>query len=206
MNLPHTWQTVTRVGFDYGNLYSRLVAEAPPGATIVELGVAHGQSGVFLAVEAHNAEKGLRLLLVDIFRHAARKHTLIAPDGHPKAVHHLERSGARNWRVWVSDCQDAAAAVEDGSVWAVFLDAEHTYTATLRQIRAWWPKVQTGGYFAGHDYHRDWPGVPAAVDTLFPKDKIEVLGRCFVVRKTPELSVPPPTIHEYAPGAQPGTL
>jgi hypothetical protein len=40
---------------------------------------------------------------------------------------------------------------EDKSVSFVYLDGDHSYKAVLADLKAWWPKVRTGGILAGHD-------------------------------------------------------
>jgi len=52
----------------------------------------------------------------------------------------------------------------------VFIDADHSYEGCLRDIMAWLPKVQRGGFISGHDYDNpDYPqfGVKRAVDEFF---------------------------------------
>lgn len=41
--------------------------------------------------------------------------------------------------------------LKDGELDFVFVDGDHSYEATLEDIRNYWPKVKTGGIFAGHD-------------------------------------------------------
>lgn len=43
----------------------------------------------------------------------------------------------------------------DGSLDWVFLDGDHDYPAVLDDIKAWLPKVKTGGVLAGHDFVPD---------------------------------------------------
>lgn len=53
----------------------------------------------------------------------------------------------------------AASLFEDESLDAVFIDGNHSYEAVSNDILAWWPKVQVGGVFGGHDFRNDtiWP-------------------------------------------------
>jgi hypothetical protein len=62
---------------------------------------------------------------------------------------------------------EAAEDFEDGSVDFVFIDADHAYESTLKDIRAWLPKIRKGGILAGHDYVEKWKGVKQAVDECF---------------------------------------
>ncbi len=61
----------------------------------------------------------------------------------------------------------AAKTIEDGSVDVLFIDADHSYQATLADIKAWLPKVKSGGVLCGHDYGDLFPGVKQAVDEMF---------------------------------------
>eukprot|EP00930_Biecheleria_cincta_P004820 TRINITY_DN105751_c0_g1_i1.p1 TRINITY_DN105751_c0_g1~~TRINITY_DN105751_c0_g1_i1.p1 ORF type:complete len:363 (+),score=62.05 TRINITY_DN105751_c0_g1_i1:55-1143(+) len=50
------------------------------------------------------------------------------------------------------DSQLAASQIEDGAIDFVYLDARHDFAGVIADIHAWWPKVRTGGVFAGHDF------------------------------------------------------
>lgn len=55
----------------------------------------------------------------------------------------------------------------------IFIDAEHTYEALLRDIKTFTPFVKPGGVLCGHDYSTAFPGVMKAVDDSFGKDKTQ---------------------------------
>lgn len=64
---------------------------------------------------------------------------------------------------------EAAEKFQDGAMDFVYIDANHSYEECLQDLTAWWPKVRTGGVFAGHDYlDGEFPfavfGVKKAVD------------------------------------------
>lgn len=46
----------------------------------------------------------------------------------------------------------ASLVVAPGSLDLCYIDADHTYEAVKCDLAAWWPKVKSGGIFAGHDY------------------------------------------------------
>eukprot|EP00440_Ansanella_granifera_P061777 gb/GFBE01066975.1/.p1 GENE.gb/GFBE01066975.1/~~gb/GFBE01066975.1/.p1 ORF type:complete len:369 (+),score=62.99 gb/GFBE01066975.1/:1-1107(+) len=46
----------------------------------------------------------------------------------------------------------AASQMEDRELDFVYLDARHDFAGVVADIHAWWPKVRTGGMFAGHDF------------------------------------------------------
>lgn len=63
----------------------------------------------------------------------------------------------------------AASLVRDGTLDLVFIDADHSYEGCVADIKAWSPKVRTGGFISGHDYHSgNFPGVVQAVEESFP--------------------------------------
>ncbi len=68
----------------------------------------------------------------------------------------------------------------------VFIDASHLYEDAKMDILAWRPKVRPGGILAGHDYGRGGQRgyeVDKAVDEIFGKGGIEILGKSTWVRK-----------------------
>lgn len=48
--------------------------------------------------------------------------------------------------------EEAAATVADGSLDAVYIDADHSKQGVLADLWLWRPKVRSGGIIAGHDY------------------------------------------------------
>lgn len=54
---------------------------------------------------------------------------------------------------------EAVTAFDDGELDCVFIDANHAYEAVMADLRAWEPKVHSGGIVAGHDFYNDtnWP-------------------------------------------------
>jgi len=64
---------------------------------------------------------------------------------------------------------EVAKTLEDGSLDAVFIDADHTDAGVTEDLEAWVPKVKRGGLIAGHDYGDGQWGVTAAVDRFFPE-------------------------------------
>lgn len=49
----------------------------------------------------------------------------------------------------------------------VFIDANHDYNTTRRDILHGLSLLQDGGILCGHDYRGEWPGVIRAVDEVF---------------------------------------
>lgn len=67
------------------------------------------------------------------------------------------------------DTVAAAQHVPDGSLDFVFIDACHEEKAVIADIKAWTPKIRSGGMLMGHD--RAWPSVQRALKRMCPKYK-----------------------------------
>jgi len=52
----------------------------------------------------------------------------------------------------------ASKLFSDSELDFVYIDGDHSYEFVSTDIKAWWPKVKSGGILAGHDYT---PGNPA---------------------------------------------
>lgn len=65
---------------------------------------------------------------------------------------------------------------EDGWFDYVYIDSDHRYEQTVRDIAQWWPKVKKGGILAGHDYSDiEAYGVVAAVDEFVEANDIKYI-------------------------------
>jgi len=68
---------------------------------------------------------------------------------------------------------EAAMLFDDGYFDYVYIDGDHTLAAASEDLKAWWPKVKSGGYFAGHDYSASI-GVMRAVDNFCEENGLDV--------------------------------
>jgi len=60
----------------------------------------------------------------------------------------------------------ASLGIPDESLDFVFIDASHDAESVTADIRAWFPRVRSGGALTGHD--ANWPSVQAALDEQLP--------------------------------------
>jgi predicted O-methyltransferase YrrM len=60
----------------------------------------------------------------------------------------------------------ASLGIPDESLDFVFIDASHDTESVTADIRAWRPRVRTGGALTGHD--ANWPSVQSALDEQVP--------------------------------------
>ena len=141
--------------------------------TIVEVGTLFGLT----AREIDRQMKGGRVIAVDNFSWN--------PFGLPPAVHEeftrrilkgtgveLVNASSHDWRSTIDKKPDM-----------IFFDADHRYEAVKEELL--WAKSQGIKIISGHDYGNPNPlfGVTRAVDEVFGKENVEVVGMCWRVRK-----------------------
>jgi predicted O-methyltransferase YrrM len=68
-----------------------------------------------------------------------------------------------------SSSEEFASKIEDDSLDFVFIDGDHSYEATLKDLQNYWPKVKSGGVFAGHDINLTT--VDSALKEFFKDEK-----------------------------------
>jgi hypothetical protein len=79
-----------------------------------------------------------------------------------------------NYKFLKMDSVEAASHVNDDFLDFAFVDGDHSYVGTKRDIKAWLPKVKNGGWICGHDYDNQntLGDVKGAVDEIFGNDII----------------------------------
>lgn len=175
--------------FTYPRLYRRAVENAPEGGTLVEVGSWMGKSVTFLAVEAINSGKQLRIVAVDSWEDHVPVTSPGSYDGeetYRSYLAHIEPVSDQVRTVRAKSL-DAAETFEEESCDFVFIDASHEYQDVLEDLRAWYPKVKPGGVLAGHDYH--WPGVNRAVRRFVDERGLTrpAMGElCWIIRLKPD--------------------
>jgi cephalosporin hydroxylase len=163
---------------DFQSIYIEAAKNCSPSGTMVEIGVYIGESLLFLAQQAFAQKKNIRVVGVDAFMGVGAWGT---PGSTQSERHRVSEKNNPQWYgvhgilapVWkdVSIIKSlsvpAADFFRDASVDFVFIDADHNHDAALNDMRAWWPKVKSGGMMAGHDIGLD--SVRSAVD-LFSEE------------------------------------
>ena len=142
------------------------------GMTVVEVGTLFGLT----ARELSNWVVGGRVIAVDNFSWN--------PFGLPPHIHEsftrrilrgsaveLVNASSEDWRAKISDRIDM-----------VFFDASHRYEDVKAECE--WAKAAGIRIISGHDYGNPNPrfGVTRAVDEVFGRDNVEVVGMCWRVR------------------------
>lgn len=172
--MEHFYQTVGENFFTYPNLYAQIVAAAPQVAHFVEIGCWKGRSASFMGVEIHNSGKQIKFDCID---HWDVEGGLDLFKENTKSLSHIITP-------IFSDSVKGADLYEDESLDFVFIDAGHLTHEVLADMNAWYPKVKSGGIFAGHDYFPgSWDSVVTAVHEWMGDRKFHVQEGCWIYQK-----------------------
>jgi hypothetical protein len=170
-----SWQALPG-WFSFPGFYREIVEQAPPGATLVEIGSAFGRSVAFLAREAIDRKRtDLRIVAVDPFEWQVALGDCVcdtyrrALAGHAYPFVTMLRGMAIHTpeeleRITLLRLPSVEAARLFDRVHFAFIDGDHAYEPVSQDIRAWMGKATV---LAGHDF--DLEGVSRAVRELLPK-------------------------------------
>lgn len=129
-----------------------------------------------------------KLYSVDCWKHFGGYED-IANKPQYKQYYYLLRTILRLWKfgkrskIVRNFSEDAVKRVRNNYLDFVYIDAQHSYSGAKKDIEMWYPKVKSGGVFAGHDYvagrfHEGNFDVKGAVDEFVKKskDKLYITG------------------------------
>ncbi len=146
--------------FNYRDMYQMIVDKAPAGSTVVEIGVYRGRSLAYMAEYAALVGKKLDIVGIDQFdpgwkpvRPMPVRMPYTDSDDMLRGVSSVlaECAPWNTPRLVRGDSAESAALFPDGSVFAVWIDGDHSEEGVRRDVLAWLPKVAPGGILAGHD-------------------------------------------------------
>lgn len=161
--------------FDYQDVYSSAVNNAPQDALFIEVGCWKGRSACYMGVEIINSGKNIVLHCIDDW---SLGKTMEEAQRNIEPVNSVVKliSGV-SWEV--------ASDYKDNSIDFCFIDGAHDYNSVANDIKAFLPKIKIGGYIAGHDYTEymdDDNQVYSAVNDVIGKGNIGLINNVWVHR------------------------
>ena len=181
--MEHFYRNLGENWFTYPNLYTSMVNKFGDGSHFVEVGTWKGMSAAYMAVEMINSNKKIKFDCVDTWEYMD-----IQSDIKKSLYGNLYETFLNNIEP-VKDLikpikklsWEAAELYDDNSLDFVFIDAAHDYESVIKDIKAWYPKIKSGGVFAGHDYQTtETCGVKKAVDEILGEDNILSSEGCWI--------------------------
>lgn len=182
--MEHFYTTVGEDWFTYPQLYADVVQYFPSNSHFVEVGTWKGRSAAYMAVEIINSGKSIRFDCVDTWEYVPDQVDLPAElytDLYNTFLSNIEPVKHIINPVR-SRSTDAAKLYNNESLDFIFIDAAHDYENVLKDMKAWYPKLKSGGVFAGHDY--SWSKeVKKAVHEFFGDRPIIEKEGCWIYNK-----------------------
>ena len=166
--------TQVSIMFDFKGFYDWVAGRMPNDCRICEVGVADGESALYLAKALLSRGKDFTLYMVDNMDYGQYNQIVTI-------YKNIIKTGLGSFiEVIPKDSIEASKDFNDGFLDFVFLDSSHQYQETRDSIIAWWPKVKDEGVIAGHDYYL-YDSVKKAVTELIPESitRNDIEGREF---------------------------
>jgi hypothetical protein len=175
MKMEHFYQGIEG-WFNYQDIFRGAVLEYPSGSAFLEIGSWLGKSTAFMGVEIINSGKDIEFYCVDTW--LGSKEHQNNPLVFMNILHEEFLKNVNSVRGVIhpirNDSISASADFQDGSLSLVFVDGSHDYESVKADLAAWFPKVASGGTFAGHDYGVGWPGVRTAVNEFAKEQHLTI--------------------------------
>lgn len=131
--------------FDFHKFYDRIAKQLPNDCKICEVGVADGQSALYLASKLNELGKTFTLYMVDNLDYG--KYIQLCT-----IYENIIQSGlGGSIKVIPKDSIEASKDFNDGYLDFAFIDSSHLYEPTKLEIKAWYEKVKDEGIISGHD-------------------------------------------------------
>ena len=134
--------------------------------TALEVGVYEGKYATHLLEMCPQ----ISITLVDAWDGAGVSNSYDTEAVYSKVLGIQEKYGTRRVRIVREQSPEASlnSQIANQQFDFIYIDADHSYDAVVKDIHAWWPKVRIGGVLAGHDYNnRGNKRVKKAVDSIF---------------------------------------
>jgi hypothetical protein len=162
--LDHFYQKIPGF-FSFQPVYDLALARIPDHGVWVEIGAWQGRSISYAVIQSLTMNKNIQFHVVDIWRLAEKHHRPGLESDHDLYEAFLRNTASiQDQFVIHRKSRDVAAAdFEDQSLDFVMIDADHSYEAVARDIRAWWPKMRPGALMVGDDLRGSFPGVRQAI-------------------------------------------
>ena len=155
------------------NDFGLLLNEMGLTGKAVEIGVADGN----FAKDTLSVWQGLKYYMVDLWARYDGYTDLIERDNliMQKMFENVKTMFANEPRAELvrMSSLDAAGKFENDFFDFVYIDANHEYDYVVADIKAWFPKVKSGGILAGHDYKEGY-GVVQAVDEFIKETGLKL--------------------------------
>jgi hypothetical protein len=164
--------------FDFSDIYDQAVIQSKDGDSMLEIGCYMGKSTAYLLEKIKSSGKEIDLHVVDLFDTSNIFQSELY-NGIINNSHSFEDIFDKN----MSDLgfcpkkhkglsSDMFSKFDDNYFSMIFIDGSHDYKSVVDDMKLYYPKLKSGGIFAGHDYTQRDIGVIKAVNEFSEKYSI----------------------------------
>lgn len=153
--------------FNYQEIFDEAVEKAKDGDSFLEIGCFLGKSTKYLCDKIKSSNKKINLYVMDLF--VAQEIECQSIDNVSAGEDLLEvfknnlSEHIDNIQILKGDSLKLHTKFKENQFDFIFIDANHEYESVKEDLNNYYPKLKSGGIFAGHDYMEKC-GVPIAVD------------------------------------------
>ncbi len=175
--------------FDFQDIYDLAVEKAKDGDCFLEVGCFMGKSTAYLMQKIKESGKSISVSVIDIFEAECEHHNdLIKENGNgtlldifKKNMDDLDFSP----NIIQGTSQEFYSVLNNNYFSMIFIDAAHDYESVKADLNNFYPKLKSGGIFAGHDYGEKSCGVGQAVDEFVKENnlKLDVMTASWILIK-----------------------
>lgn len=180
--------------FDFQDIYDLAVEKGKDGDEFLEVGCFMGKSTAYLLQKIKESGKDIKVCVIDIFQPECEHHNDLIKDNNDK--------GENLYKIFKSNLDSLGLSVHklikgksqenyvinsflDNQFSMIFIDAAHDYESVKADLNNFYPKLKSGGMFAGHDYGEKSCGVGKAVDEFVKEHnlKLDVMTASWILIK-----------------------
>lgn len=163
---------------EFIGFYKHMIEHSKDGSRFVEIGIWKGRSTIAMAEFIKESGKEIQFIAVDHFLGSEEHQGEDLSTLYSDFIRHAALSGVGKYiDLMVSTSLGAAAKLLDEGFDFIYLDASHDYENVVADLNAWYPKVVSGGVFAGHDWGGNWPGVTRAVNEFAESRFLDIIDQ-----------------------------
>lgn len=175
--------------FDFQDIYDLAVEKSKDGDLFLEVGCFMGKSTAYLLQKIKESNKDIQVAVIDIFTAECEHHNdLIKENGGGDLLEifnkNMDDLGVKVTAI-KGKSQDMCNIFNPNTFKMIFIDAAHDYESVKADLNNFYPKLKSGGIFAGHDYGEKSCGVGKAVDEFVKKNnlKLDVMTASWILIK-----------------------
>jgi predicted O-methyltransferase YrrM len=171
--------------FNYEKIFDRAVNIANQKSNFLEIGCFLGKSTKYLCDKIKSSNKEIDLYVIDLFVAQEIECQNIELKAGTDTLNIFKKNlTGFDINITKGDSNIVFSKFKDEYFDFIFIDGNHEYEYVKSDLKNFYPKLKSGGIFAGHDYTEDC-GVPIAVNEFATQNKknIEIIDTSWLCIK-----------------------